>query len=94
MYSSCGLIRVRFLLCTPQGMFWGCFGTGIGIYDVVHHRKVFFCWHQSGADEWLLVDKFFWDIFTFTFSKKNERALSLSILTMSGPGKFPRVESN
>jgi len=26
--------------------------------------------------------------------KKKKRALSLSILTMSGPGKFPRVESN
>ena len=29
-----------------------------------------------------------------TFDQKKERALSLSILTMSGPGKFPRVESN
>jgi len=31
---------------------------------------------------------------TYILIKKKKKALSLSILTMSGPGKFPCVESN
>ena len=42
----------------------------------------------------LLVSSSFLIYTILTFDQKKERALSLSILTMSGPGKFPRVESN
>ena len=37
---------------------------------------------------------YIFDLLIHLHFDQKERALSLSILTMSGPGKFPRVESN
>ena len=39
-------------------------------------------------------DVLFRSLIHLHFDKKKKRALSLSILTMSRPGKFPHVESN
>jgi len=52
------------------------------------------CRCLPGDAQCWLYSSFLINIPFFTMIKKKERALSLSILTMSGPGKFPRVESN
>jgi len=101
-WLCCWLVTV---FCFPLGIIQGLFPLVI-IKGLVLLVSVFSgaCWEPVSTGLFCIVvflaSRYFPASLNFliyillTFDQKKERALSLSILTMSGPGKFPRVESN